>query len=414
MHKGVNYLAKMNSDTVFLKTTLLAKLFNISSKSDPFLLTAATPYMSVKRNPRKRCQRDKQNNFVEVPISISLLKRIKAADLVLLKERTIAQRNVLRFKRKRNRMRIPRGASLKPHTPKHFQNKTPRVMRRAKSRKPSNATPLDLVETRKPCYLLPLKMRDVDVPELLEWYQSKLPIKFAKSYCPLPDLLAKSQSGQNPIWLGYSSSKTALSIANHKNFLNIEGLAVAHIDASSRVGVKAVILHASVLSENTSELREFLEKLVDYVWRHVNCDEVRVELLHFVQGDKLGPYEVLKSEFQGLKFRWKTLMNDSEGNRTLVLGASRPEGKVFDKRKGLDCKSEPITFKHGVILSLTDKPIEQEDDECKPQTLYSLCSYLQILKEVDSSFKFLPAFNKADPIIESLKTSLNKLPVVLL
>ena len=48
MHNGVNYLIKMKSDTNFLASSEVAKWFNFSHKSDPFLVTPATPYVVAK------------------------------------------------------------------------------------------------------------------------------------------------------------------------------------------------------------------------------------------------------------------------------------------------------------------------------------------------------------------------------
>ncbi len=48
MHNGMNYLLKMKSDTSFLATSELVHWFNFSQKSDPFLVTPATPYMVAK------------------------------------------------------------------------------------------------------------------------------------------------------------------------------------------------------------------------------------------------------------------------------------------------------------------------------------------------------------------------------
>jgi hypothetical protein len=48
MFNGANYLIKMKTDTVFLATSEFARWFNFSQKSDPFLVTPATPYVVAK------------------------------------------------------------------------------------------------------------------------------------------------------------------------------------------------------------------------------------------------------------------------------------------------------------------------------------------------------------------------------
>jgi hypothetical protein len=64
---------------------------------------------------------------------------------------------------------------------------------------------------------------------------------------------------------------------------------------------------------------------VDYIWANVNCEEIRVCLLHYAQAEgKLAPYEMLKAAYQDLKFRWKKLVNDNQGGRAIELGLVRP------------------------------------------------------------------------------------------
>lgn len=75
-------------------------------------------------------------------------------------------------------------------------------------------------------------------------------------------------------------------------------------------------------------------QLVNYIWKNVNCDEIRVGIAHIPQGQgKFIQYEPLKIAFQNLGFRWKTLVNDEKGGRILVLGLNRPENVLFDNLK---------------------------------------------------------------------------------
>jgi len=381
--KGVNYLAKMNNDTIFLSTTPFARLFCISKKSDPFLLTAATPYFPNKG----KVKRGHLSVFMQLAVSASLLKRIKVADLILLKEKAIRQRNILRYNKDKRRPR-----ECKTPIEKHFP---PRPLRRANSRKGSHKVLLEINN-----YLKPLKIRDLDVPKLLQWYKSKLSDNLAKSYCAIDNLLEKSKTGNNPIWLGYASNGTAFDLVK-KNSFTLEGLAVIHIDGSPKQRV--VILHASVLNEEAKNLPDLLQKLMSYIWTNINSAEIRVNLFHFIQHDKQGPYENLKSEFQKLKFKWKTLVSDENGNRVLTLGANRPEDKIFDKTKGLDCKS--ITFKHGVILTHSNKSIQTKE---LPK-IYSLCSYLQIIKEVGEI-----TLEDTNPLVKSLIKCRSKLSTIVI
>ncbi len=48
VHNGINYLIKMKTDTAFLAASEFSKWFNFSQKTDPFLVTPATPYIVSK------------------------------------------------------------------------------------------------------------------------------------------------------------------------------------------------------------------------------------------------------------------------------------------------------------------------------------------------------------------------------
>lgn len=48
MHNGTNYLVKMKTDTMFLAHSELNKWFNFSNKADPFFVTPASSYVTLK------------------------------------------------------------------------------------------------------------------------------------------------------------------------------------------------------------------------------------------------------------------------------------------------------------------------------------------------------------------------------
>ena len=80
-----------------------------------------------------------------------------------------------------------------------------------------------------------------------------------------------------------------------------------------------------------SGLNDFLKELIEYIWENVNCEEIRVGISHIEQEkDKYSPYMPLKSAYQGLNFKWKTLTNGEDGKRILILGLSRPNTIIFN------------------------------------------------------------------------------------
>ncbi len=174
--------------------------------------------------------------------------------------------------------------------------------------------------------LCPLGIREGEVAAFLQEYQRHVSDKLVQSYVPCAELLEKSMTGYEPCWVCLKDFSVG---AGKSPYENVKGLAVFHVDPTSKLRVRVNILHASV-AESAGPVKEFLQKVVDYVWANVNCEEIRVGLAHIEQaGEKYVPYEPLKNAYQELQFRWKTLTNDEEGKRILVLGLSRPATKPF-------------------------------------------------------------------------------------
>eukprot|EP01022_Parablepharisma_sp_SALTPOND_P001249 TRINITY_DN105925_c0_g1_i1.p1 TRINITY_DN105925_c0_g1~~TRINITY_DN105925_c0_g1_i1.p1 ORF type:complete len:493 (-),score=44.28 TRINITY_DN105925_c0_g1_i1:1246-2724(-) len=400
LYDGVNYLAKMSTDTGFLVGSEYSKLFNISKNPDPFLLAPATPYTVVKgMSKRRQLEALKVSPYIELPIPVAILRRIKAVEPVLLNEPKVTQKGEPMSEKK---LKEPRNDILDHMLPNSTtQNFAQAYDSELNRNYVSQRSETETREIQSPSFspdrsslpsepsLLPLNMTDCDVPKFLGWYQAKVSEKFIKSYSPLEQLLEKTQTGYNPIWLCYASERYAKEGASRlleNNSIDnaVHGFAVFHIDPASQIRSRVLILHASVSDESTDpkKLPEFLRQLMEYIWKNVNCDEIRIELSHFTQEDgKLAAYSALKDALQELKFRWKTLISDQEGNRVVVLGANRPENMPFeDSLKAINCKNEPITFKHAVVFSLSETETAQKKSMTDTVGPHSLCSYLEALK----------------------------------
>ena len=196
---------------------------------------------------------------------------------------------------------------------------------------PNSETKLPLILETTSFGIKPLKITEPEAAKLLAWYQNHTSSKILQSYCPLSELITKAESGYEPYWLCYANDTYPLEGASNllrdSSFDLLRGLAVFHIDPASQQKPRVTILHASTLEE--TKVPDLVRKLVEYIWKNVNCEEIRVELTHFMQEGRLAPCDVLKASFQGMKFRWKTLINDQQGKRVVVLGLARGAGDVF-------------------------------------------------------------------------------------
>lgn len=104
-----------------------------------------------------------------------------------------------------------------------------------------------------------------------------------------------------------------------------QSLAILHSDRGCLSFKRLNLVHLSVEAGYESELEVFLEKLLAYVWKHDNCEEVRCNLLHREMEDgELMVEERMKEAFSKTGWRWKSLTNDKyTGTRSTVYGVKR-------------------------------------------------------------------------------------------
>lgn len=273
-----------------------------------------------------------------LPIPAPTLKKIREAEVVIMEE-AVQQMMVASeptqdqetIKETEEKKESPKQIETEPNKPQHEIStkslkkepaeivKEPVVVSVAKTVE----EPMKLDTEEEKLLLRPLKIHEREVAAFLAEYQTGVSAKLIQSYVPCAELLEKSQTGYEPCWLCLRSDSNS---ADHKK---IKGLAVFHIDPTSKLRVRVNILHATA-EESTGNVKDFLQQVVDYIWANVNCEEIRVGLAHIEQaGEKYIPYDPLKNAYQDLQFRWKTLTNDEQGKRILVLGLSRPATKPF-------------------------------------------------------------------------------------
>lgn len=330
LYKEENYLVKMKNDTLFLASSEFAKLFNFSQKSDPFLVAPANPYIvakgASKRKQLEALKAPSKQAVLELPVPPSLLKRIHAAELMIM-EGVIATANDSRTKNDPNNAMPTTGRKEEdkqsPSSILGNQEKLQLIPLNLEQENLINDVDENAEELQN-LQLLPLKITEEELPQFLAKYQTRVIPELIQSYCPLSDLLEKTQTGYTPHWLCFSYPGWYESKEQQ-----IEGLAVFFIDPSCKARTRVTILHASVARE-LGKISDLLSEVLNYIWRNINCDEVRVGLAYIQQeGEKCIPYDPLKNAYQEIKFKWKTLTNDDLGNRILILGMNRPENIPF-------------------------------------------------------------------------------------
>lgn len=314
--------------------------------------------------------------LLELPVPQNLLKRIRAAEMMIMEESMKEQ--ILTEQENNPNNEIPstgRKEEEKSSTSLAAKNAKQSPKQNLEISNPSIGNKEEPIETQK-LNLFPIKIPEDELLPFLLQYQARVSPPLHQSYCPLTELLEKSQTGYTPYWLSYSYSDI-----NSPDDQTIQGLAVFYIDPSCKARTRVSILHATVAGEE-SKFGEFLSELLAFIWKNVNCDEIRVGLAHIQQQeDKTIPYDPLKNAYQDLKFRWKTLSNDDQGNRILILGMNRPENAPYMNLRSPITTQEPISYKHAVLLALGTKkvPSNNNEDILNNYIPISQCSYLDAL-----------------------------------
>lgn len=99
-------------------------------------------------------------------------------------------------------------------------------------------------------------------------------------------------------------------IAYHDGKKLAHGVACINIEYNVTNGYHAFIRHLSVI--RTELLDQALGLVLDFIWRKIYCDKLRVEVFHVknTTTGKMAADPVIKAAYNDAKFRWKTLNND--------------------------------------------------------------------------------------------------------
>jgi hypothetical protein len=100
----------------------------------------------------------------------------------------------------------------------------------------------------------------------------------------------------------------------------MRGLLVFNQDSAEATRVN--LYHVSALDSN--KLEEVLDLSLDYIWKMMHCNSIRISLHHFKQmsgsEEKMKVNDELKNMLKQRRFKWKTLKNEtSTGQRIEIL-----------------------------------------------------------------------------------------------
>lgn len=165
-------------------------------------------------------------------------------------------------------------------------------------------------------YFKPLAIKESEISNFLNKYYEKLPKNIRESYINPTELLKKINTCSEAYWLC-------------KNDESCENFTVFCLEKNFEP-LRTTILHASFI-DLTKDMKEYIKNIVNYIWKNINCQEIRVELKYVQEKSEPAPCEKLNEAYTQNGFKWKNLKSDNKktGIRTTVLGISRPQTEIF-------------------------------------------------------------------------------------
>ena len=153
--------------------------------------------------------------------------------------------------------------------------------------------------------LVPMAYTHDQLQQKFDEFYSKLPHGVLKSNHHAEYVLEKMREGYHGHYLFLVEPGTTL----------VYGMACLNYDQSVAGSFRAYIRQLSTINAACMPLA--LEKTVEYIWKHMPCEHVRVELLH-IKDEETGKTAAdvdVKTCFTSKGFRWKTLTNDPTTGR---------------------------------------------------------------------------------------------------
>lgn len=142
---------------------------------------------------------------------------------------------------------------------------------------------------------------------------SKIQTRVAHSFYDYEQLVEKQNHG-------YERHFIKLTAPGNKE---IQGVALFNIDHTAAGEYRGYIRHLSTV--DISKMQRAVEQVVEFMWKTVYCQHIRVELYHLKEEDgKMQADPDVKNAFAKCGFKWKTLTNDPHtGKRAQVMQLNR-------------------------------------------------------------------------------------------
>lgn len=190
----------------------------------------------------------------------------------------------------------------------------------------------------------------------------------------------------------------------HRSDGEVEGMLCVNIDHTRQSEFGAYIRHFSVVDR--TEFSKALDMALDYIWKNLYADTVRIDLYHFEHDGKLQTDQQLKAALIMEKkgFKWKSLINKDGGSRFQIMQMSKPAGlKVSDRvaaSRQMKVHQETIAVKSALAITFQKEESGKsfpKDERKLIEVPYNMMAALHRLK-VDKNIPLVHRLNTKDPL----------------
>lgn len=176
-----------------------------------------------------------------------------------------------------------------------------------------------------------MRIKVEEVPEFFSFYKTRLLPSVRASNNESEQLFADMEEGYERHYMKIVSFRDGAKYGNGMVFLNV--------DHTVPLQQRVIIRHISTIK--AKELEKAFELVVNFIWRNIQCDNIRFELFH--TKDQTGALKAdpnFKACLQKAGFKWKNLRNDpTTGKRSQIMQLDRPKDPTkvpaFENPRGL-------------------------------------------------------------------------------
>jgi len=416
MHNGVNYFKKILNDNKAIQTSKIGELLNIRDL-DLFFLNISSIFKADQIFDQILSKGDNPVLILSIPRD-PLYKRMKRTEFIVNEELKDIQKDKLdvcklsktlnNFTTEDNKQSVIQNSTTEKKLDAVYDIGIVNIP----LRKP--ATVIEAINpSNESCYmsieisrretvpvkstalyseeLKPLELKESEAEQFLKTYIEKLPEDIQNSYSDPSSTLARVLKSLSNSWLV------------HGDVLKPSALAVLCIETALREP-RVVILHASTLK--FEDLPLFIAQLKEYIWTHIDINEIRVEIKYIYSKGKLMVNEELKEAYcKSNGFKWKTVLSDpnKDNERTLILGLSKP--------KEHSSTISNIRLQHCSLLRFTipDNSVIEDIEAIEYESsMYAVCTLLKSISKASVGEDLLEvenANNYIKTLIRALKSA---------